>query len=105
VSTYRVTRELAEALKVEVPSIEDLEGVVEKLRSELVEVREAQQRSEEESWAARNQTSVALPASGCISAVAGNPPSGKDLPLTYFTFLFTIPALPSGVKRKKIDRW
>jgi hypothetical protein len=58
VSTYRVPRELAEALKAEVPSIEDLEEVVEKLRSELVEVREAQQRSEEESWAGRNQTSV-----------------------------------------------
>ena len=43
VSTYRVTRELPEAIQAEVPSIEDLEGVVEKLRSELDEVRETHQ--------------------------------------------------------------
>jgi predicted nuclease of restriction endonuclease-like (RecB) superfamily len=49
VSTYRVTRELPEPLKAEVPSIEDLQAVVEKLRSELAQVREAQQRREEES--------------------------------------------------------
>lgn len=49
VSTYRVTRELPEALQAEVPSIEDLQGVVEKLRSELAEAREAQERKEEES--------------------------------------------------------
>jgi predicted nuclease of restriction endonuclease-like (RecB) superfamily len=49
VATYRVTRELPEPLKAEVPSIEDLEGVVEKLRSEFDEFRAAQLRSEEES--------------------------------------------------------
>ena len=49
ISTYRVTRELPEALQAEVPSIEDLQGVVEKLRSELAEVREAKQRNEEKS--------------------------------------------------------
>ena len=48
VSTYRVTRELPEPLKAEVPSIEDLQAVVEKLRSELAQVREAQQRREED---------------------------------------------------------
>lgn len=45
VATYRVTRELPEPLKAEVPSIEDLEGVVEKLRSEFDAVRDAQERS------------------------------------------------------------
>ena len=35
VSTYRVTRELPEPLRGEIPSIEDLQGVVEKLRNEL----------------------------------------------------------------------
>jgi predicted nuclease of restriction endonuclease-like (RecB) superfamily len=49
VATYRVTRELPEPLKAEVPSIEDLEGVVEKLRSEFDEFRAAQLRSEKES--------------------------------------------------------
>jgi YhcG PDDEXK nuclease domain len=49
VATYRVTRELPEPLKAEVPSIEDLEGVVEKLRPEFDEFRAAQLRSEEES--------------------------------------------------------
>ena len=49
VSTYRVTRELPQPLQAEVPSIEDLQAVVEKLRSELAQVREAQQRREEES--------------------------------------------------------
>jgi YhcG PDDEXK nuclease domain len=49
VATYRVTRELPEPLKAEVPSIEDLEGVVEKLRSEFDEFRATQLRSEEES--------------------------------------------------------
>ena len=49
ISTYRVTRELPEALQAEVPSIEDLKEVVEKLRSELAEVREAQQQNKEES--------------------------------------------------------
>jgi hypothetical protein len=35
VSTYRVTRELPESLQAEVPSIEDLQDVVEKLRPEM----------------------------------------------------------------------
>ena len=34
-STYRVTGELPEPLRDEIPSIEDLQGVVEKLRDEL----------------------------------------------------------------------
>jgi hypothetical protein len=37
VSTYRVTRELPEPLQAEVPSIEDLQEVVEKLRKEMNE--------------------------------------------------------------------
>jgi predicted nuclease of restriction endonuclease-like (RecB) superfamily len=49
VSTYRVTRELPASLQAEVPSIEDLQGVVEKLRAELAEVRDAQERNKEES--------------------------------------------------------
>jgi predicted nuclease of restriction endonuclease-like (RecB) superfamily len=47
VSTYRVTRELPEGIQAEVPSIEDLQGVVQKLRSELEEVREADGRKHE----------------------------------------------------------
>jgi hypothetical protein len=47
VSTYRVTRELPEAIQAEVPSIEDLQGVVQKLRSEFEEIREAQERKHE----------------------------------------------------------
>jgi len=47
VSTYRVTRELPEAIQTEVPSIEDLQGVVEKLRSELEGIREAHERKHE----------------------------------------------------------
>lgn len=35
VSTFRVTRQLPEALRSEVPSIEDLQGIVEKLRVDL----------------------------------------------------------------------
>jgi hypothetical protein len=35
VSTYWVTRELPESLQAEVPSIEDLQDVVEKLRPEM----------------------------------------------------------------------
>ena len=46
VSTYRVTRELPTVLQSEVPSIEDLENVVEKLRSELQEARAAQEKNE-----------------------------------------------------------
>jgi len=37
VSTYRVTRQLPEPLRDEIPSIEDLQGVVEKLRNDLKE--------------------------------------------------------------------
>ena len=37
VSTYRVTRQLPEPLRDEIPSIEDLQGVVEKLRSDFKE--------------------------------------------------------------------
>jgi predicted nuclease of restriction endonuclease-like (RecB) superfamily len=44
VSTYRVTRELPEPVQAEVPSIEDLQEVVEKLRSELKGIRESQER-------------------------------------------------------------
>jgi predicted nuclease of restriction endonuclease-like (RecB) superfamily len=36
VSTYRVTRQLPEPLRDEIPSIEDLQGVVEKLRGDLL---------------------------------------------------------------------
>jgi hypothetical protein len=48
VSTYRVTRELPEPLQSEVPSIEDLQEVVEKLRKELNEVRQTQDTDVEE---------------------------------------------------------
>jgi hypothetical protein len=48
VSTYRVTRELPAVLQSEVPSIEDLESVVEKLRSEMQEARAAQEENEED---------------------------------------------------------
>jgi hypothetical protein len=49
ISTYRVTRELPEPLQAEVPSIEDLQEVVEKLRKELNEARQAQETDVEES--------------------------------------------------------
>ena len=48
ISTYRLTRELPESLQSEVPSIEDLQGVVNKLHSEFEEVREAQKKQTEE---------------------------------------------------------
>jgi hypothetical protein len=48
VSTYRVTGELPDPLPSEVPSIEDLQDVVEKLRKELNEVRQAQDPDVEE---------------------------------------------------------
>jgi hypothetical protein len=48
VSTYRATRELPEPLQSEVPSIEDLQEVVEKLRKELHETRQAQETDVEE---------------------------------------------------------
>jgi hypothetical protein len=43
-----VARELPAPLQAEVPSMEDLQGVVEKLRTELADVREAQKKAEEE---------------------------------------------------------
>ncbi|HMH15872.1 MAG TPA: PDDEXK nuclease domain-containing protein [Edaphobacter sp.] len=48
VSTYTVTREMPKALEQEVPSIEDLKGVVEKLRVELAAVRKAAKAESEE---------------------------------------------------------
>ena len=42
VSTYRVTRELPAPLQQDLPSIEDLEGVVEKLRGELEAARKGE---------------------------------------------------------------
>lgn len=42
ISTYTVTRELPKGLEEEFPSIEDFEGVVEKLRKELDAVRDAE---------------------------------------------------------------
>jgi hypothetical protein len=45
ISTYRVTRELPEPLQAEVPSIEDLEGVVEQLRMGFDDARETQDGS------------------------------------------------------------
>ena len=48
VSTYRVTRELPAPLQEDLPSIEDLQGVVEKLRSELEAARGEQQEQVEE---------------------------------------------------------
>jgi predicted nuclease of restriction endonuclease-like (RecB) superfamily len=48
VSTYTVTREMPKALEQEVPSIEDLKGIVEKLRTELAAVRKAEQAEPEE---------------------------------------------------------
>jgi hypothetical protein len=48
VSTYTVTRELSKGLEQDVPSIEDLKGVVEKLRTELAAVRKAEQAEPEE---------------------------------------------------------
>ena len=46
VSTYRVTRELPAPLQQDLPSIEDLQEVVEKLRNELEAVREGQNEEE-----------------------------------------------------------
>jgi hypothetical protein len=48
VSIYTVTRELPKGLEQEVPSIENLKGVVEKLRTELAAVRKAEQAGPEE---------------------------------------------------------
>ncbi len=46
ISTYRVTRELPEPLQAEIPSIEDLEGIVEQLRTGFDKPFEAEERSE-----------------------------------------------------------
>jgi predicted nuclease of restriction endonuclease-like (RecB) superfamily len=46
VSTYRVTRELPAPLQNDLPSIEDLQGVVEKLRGELEAARENRQEED-----------------------------------------------------------
>ena len=48
VSTYRVTRELPAPLQDDLPSIEDLQGVVEKLRGEFEAAREGQPEQEDE---------------------------------------------------------
>ena len=44
VSTYRVTRELPAPLREDLPSLEDLEGVIEKMRGELEAARESEDR-------------------------------------------------------------
>jgi len=48
VATYTVTRELPKELEKEVPSVEDLKGVIEKLRLELAAVRKNQPSDQEE---------------------------------------------------------
>jgi len=48
ISTYRVTRELPEPLQAEVPSIEDLEGIVEQLRTGFDDERETKDGGEGE---------------------------------------------------------
>jgi hypothetical protein len=48
ISTYRVTRELPEPLQAEVPSIEDLEGIVEQLHVGFDDARETQDGREGE---------------------------------------------------------
>ncbi len=49
VSTYRVTRELPPPLQKDLPSIEDLQGVVEKLRGDFEAARKgAEERADEE---------------------------------------------------------
>jgi hypothetical protein len=47
-STYRVTRELPAPLQDDLPSIEDLRGVVEKLRGELEAAREGKPEQADE---------------------------------------------------------
>jgi predicted nuclease of restriction endonuclease-like (RecB) superfamily len=46
VSTYRVTRELPAPLREDLPSIEDLEGVIEKMRGELEAARKSEEAGE-----------------------------------------------------------
>jgi YhcG PDDEXK nuclease domain len=48
VSTYRVTRELPAPLKQDLPSIEDLQDVVEKLKDEFEAARQLKQGDEDE---------------------------------------------------------
>jgi hypothetical protein len=48
ISSYRVTRELPEPLQGEVPSIEDLEDIVEQLRMGFDDARETQDGREGE---------------------------------------------------------
>jgi hypothetical protein len=48
VSSYRVTRELPAPLQEDLPSIEDLQGVVEKLRDEFDAVRAEENKAEGE---------------------------------------------------------
>jgi hypothetical protein len=43
VSTYRVTRELPAAVRDELPTVEDLQEVVAKLRSEMQHLRKERQ--------------------------------------------------------------
>jgi predicted nuclease of restriction endonuclease-like (RecB) superfamily len=57
VSTYRVTRQLPEPLRDEVPSIEDLKHVVEKLRPELNELQ-AERHSDQSSMRKPSRRSV-----------------------------------------------
>jgi hypothetical protein len=47
VSTYRVTRESPAPLQQDLPSIEDLQEVIEKLRSELEAAREGEHEQNE----------------------------------------------------------
>jgi hypothetical protein len=46
VSTYRVTRELPEPVREELPSVEDPQDVVNKLRSEIESLRKEQPNEE-----------------------------------------------------------
>jgi hypothetical protein len=46
VSTYRVTRELPEPVREELPSVEDLQDVVTKLHSEIETLRKEQSGEE-----------------------------------------------------------
>jgi hypothetical protein len=43
VSTYRMTRELPAAVRDELPTVEDLQEVVAKLRSEMEQLRKERQ--------------------------------------------------------------
>jgi hypothetical protein len=59
-STYRVSRELPESLQAKIPSIEDLEEVVEKLRKEMDEaVRRKIPMLRSHDWGARHEHALA----------------------------------------------